>query len=178
MNLFQDRTPYSGSPVGNSLGFMPLDNSLCVLSRFLLDGEGTYEEERNMRFSLSKPKEITWGMKRIWESKMGTPSSARIIQDVDMELKALKIVYRANGSAVEGIADRNGNIRKVVGEGKIVSWEVHGPKARGASSNSPKRYSCTVICWSCVWRKTQHHWVLPWHNCFLRLENSRCEVTR
>ena len=55
MNGLQDGTPYSGRPVDNSPEFMPLDNSLnrdilhslrfhCVLSRFVLDGEGTYEE--------------------------------------------------------------------------------------------------------------------------------------
>ena len=45
----------------------------------MLDGEGTDEEERNMRFSFSTPREIARGMKRVWDSKMGTPSSARII---------------------------------------------------------------------------------------------------
>ena len=40
---------------------------------------------------------------------MGTPSSARIIEDVDLELKALEIFYRVNGDAVEGLADRNGH---------------------------------------------------------------------
>ena len=105
---------------------MSLDNTLnrdilhsfrfhCVLSRFLLDGEGTDEEERNMRFILSTPKEIARGLKRIWESKMGTTSSARIIQDVNLALKALEIVYRANGAEVEGMADRNRHRRKVVG---------------------------------------------------------------
>ena len=53
---------------------------------------------------------------------MGTPSSARIIQDVDLALKALEIVYSANGADVEGLADRNRHIRKVVGEGKSFSW--------------------------------------------------------
>ena len=78
MNGFQDGTPYAGRPVGNSPEFMPLDNSLnrdilqslrfhCVLGRFFLDGEGTDKEERNMRFSFSTPKEITIGLKRIWE---------------------------------------------------------------------------------------------------------------
>ena len=43
---------------------------------------------------------IARGIKRIRESKMGTPSSASIIQDVDMALKALEIVYHANGTAV------------------------------------------------------------------------------
>ena len=52
----------------------------------------------------------------------GTPSSDRIIQDFDLALKALVIVYRKNGAAVEGIADRNGHRRKEVGEGKRVSW--------------------------------------------------------
>ena len=54
MDGFQYRTPYAGRPVGNSPDFMPLDNRLnrdishclrfhCVLSRFVLDGEGTDE---------------------------------------------------------------------------------------------------------------------------------------
>ena len=46
---------------------------------------------------------------------MGTPSSVRIIQDVDLALKALEIFYRTNGAAVEGLDDRNGHIRKLVG---------------------------------------------------------------
>ena len=86
---------------------MPLDHILnrdilhslrfnCVLSRFRLDGKGKDKEERNMRFSFYTPREISQGLNRIWESKLGTPSLDRIIQDIDMELKALEIVYRAN----------------------------------------------------------------------------------
>ena len=142
MSVLQDGTPYDGRPVGNIPEFMPLYNSLnrdilhslrfhCVLSRFLLDGEGTYEEERNMRFSFYAPKEITRGLKRIWESKLGAPSSARIIQYVNLALKALEIVYRANGDAVEGLADRNGHRRKVVGEGNSVSWGGSRTKVKG-----------------------------------------------
>ena len=67
MNILQDGTPYDGRPVGTIPEFMPLDNSLnrdilhslhfhCVLGRFLLDGEGTEEEESNIRFSFSTPK--------------------------------------------------------------------------------------------------------------------------
>ena len=37
---------------------------------------------------------------------MGTPSSVRIIKDVDLMSKAMEIVYRANGAAVEGLADK------------------------------------------------------------------------
>ena len=50
-----------------------------------------------MQFSLSTPREIARGMKRIWESKMGNPSSARMIEDVDLALKALEIVYLKMG---------------------------------------------------------------------------------
>ena len=88
----------------------------------MLDGEGTDKEERNTRFSFSTPKETTRGLNRIQESKMVTPSLARIIQDVNLALKALEIVYHANGDSVEGLADRNVHIRKVVCEGKSVSW--------------------------------------------------------
>ena len=52
---------------------------------------------------------------------MGTPSLARIIQDVNLALKALEIVYRTNAAAVEGMDDRNGHIRRVVCEGENVS---------------------------------------------------------
>ena len=52
---------------------------------------------------------------------MGTPSSAWIIQDVDLALKALEIVYCVNGTAVEGLADRTGHRRKVAVKGKSVS---------------------------------------------------------
>ena len=121
---------------------MPLDNGRnryslhslrlhCVLSRFLLDGEGTDKEERNTNFSFSTPKEITRGMKRIWESKMGSPSSERIIQDVDLAMKALEIGYRANKSTVKGLYDRNGHRQKVVGEGERVILGGAWTKGKG-----------------------------------------------
>ena len=53
---------------------------------------------------------------------MGTPSSVRIIEDVDLALKALGIFYHANGASVEGLAYINGHTCKEVGEGKSVSW--------------------------------------------------------
>ena len=62
---------------------------------------------------------------------MATPSLVRIIQDVDLELKALEIFYGANGAAVEGLADRNGQRQKLVGEGKSVSWGVARTKGKG-----------------------------------------------
>ena len=53
-----------------------------------------------MCFSYSTLREIVRGLKCMWDSKMGTPSSVRIIEDVDMALKALEIVYQANDAAV------------------------------------------------------------------------------
>ena len=61
-------------------------------------------------------------LKCIRDSKLGTPSSATIIEDVDLAIKALEIVYHANGAIVEGLADRNRYKCKEVGEGKSVSW--------------------------------------------------------
>ena len=43
---------------------------------------------------------------------MGTNSSSRIIEDVDLVLKALEIVYCANSASVEGLADINRHICK------------------------------------------------------------------
>ena len=77
---------------------------------------------------------------------MRTPSSARIIQDFDMALKALDIVYRANGAAIEGLADRNDHRHKVVGEGKSVSWDGAQTKGKGRECKLTKRCSCKVIC--------------------------------
>ena len=69
INVLQDGTPYSGRPVGNILKFMPLDNSLnrdilhslcmhSVLRCYIVDREETNEEERNICFSYSTPREI------------------------------------------------------------------------------------------------------------------------
>ena len=104
MNGLQNGTHYSGHPVFDSPEFIPLDNILnidifhslrfhCVSSRFVIDGEGTNTEERDMRFSFSTPKENFIGINCIWESKTETTSSARIIQDFDLALKALGIFY-------------------------------------------------------------------------------------
>ena len=53
---------------------------------------------------------------------MGTPSSVRIIEDIDLALKALEIVYCSNGAAFERLTKRKGHRCKEVGEGESVSW--------------------------------------------------------
>ena len=62
---------------------------------------------------------------------MGKPFSVKMIKYVDLALKALEIVYHTNGSASDGLADRNGHRRKEVGEGKSVSWVGAGTKGEG-----------------------------------------------
>ena len=84
-----------------------------------------------MCFSYSAPREIARGLKRIWYLKMGTPSSVSIIEDVDLDLKALEIVYQENGAAVEGLVDRNGHRKKELGKGKSVSWGGAQTKGKG-----------------------------------------------
>ena len=70
---------------------------------------------------------------------MGTPCSERIIQDIDLALKALEIVYRSNGDAVEGLAGRSGHRRKVVGRGKRVSCGGARTKGEGRECELTKK---------------------------------------
>ena len=77
---------------------------------------------------------------------MGTPCSERIIQDVDLELKVLEIVYRSNGAAVEGLSDRSGHRRNLVGKGKSVSCGGARTKGESCKCELTKICSSTVIC--------------------------------
>ena len=91
-----------------------------------------------MWFSYSTPREIARGLKRIWDTKIGTTSSVRIIEDVDLALKTLEIDYWANGAAVEGLEDRNMHKKKEVGKGKSVSWGVELTKGDGCECKLTK----------------------------------------
>ena len=68
----------------------------------------------------------------------GTPSSSRIIEDVDRALEVLELVFRINGAIVEGLADRNGHIRKEVREGKSASWGGARTKGEGCECKLTK----------------------------------------
>ena len=57
---------------------------------------------------------------------------------MDLALKALEIVYLANWAAVEGLADRDGHGRKVVGAGKSVSWGGARTKGKGRECERTK----------------------------------------
>ena len=54
-------------------------------------------------------------------------------------MKTLEIVYLANGAAVEGLVDRNGHRRKVVGEGENVSWVGARTKGKGRECELTKK---------------------------------------
>ena len=85
-----------------------------------------------MRSSYSTPREISRGLKRKQYSKMGgTPSSDRVIEDIDRALEELKIFFCANGASVEEIAGSNVHRRKELGKGKIVSWGGARSKGEG-----------------------------------------------
>ena len=92
-----------------------------------------------MCFIFSTLREIAQGLKRLWDSIMGTPSSARIIQDVDLALKVLESVYRENGAAVEGLDDRNGHRRKVLCKGKSVRCGGARTKGEGCECELSKK---------------------------------------
>ena len=88
----------------------------------------------------------------------GTPSSSRIIQDVDLALKALEIFYHANGAAVEGLADRNGRIRKEVGGGKSVSWGGARTKFEGRKCELTKNmFFHNDLLQLCLKKKPGYH---------------------
>ena len=55
------------------------------------------------------------------------------------------MVYLANGAAVEGLADRNGHRRKVVGEGKRVSWGGARFKGKGRECELTKKMFIAVL---------------------------------
>ena len=128
---------------------------------------------------LPNPREIARRLKRIWDSKMGTPSSVKIIEDVDLALKALEIVYRANGAAVEELADRNGHIKKGVGKGKSFSWGGARTKGEGREYELTKKMffhsDLLKLCHKKKWEITEF---FPGTTVFLRLKNSRCELMR
>ena len=149
---------------------MPSDNSLngdilhslrmhISFSRYIVDGEETNKEERNMCFSYSTQREIARGLKRIWDLELGTPSSVRIIKDVDLVLKALEIFYRTNGAAAEGIADRYGHRKKDLGKGKSVSWGGAQTKGKGRECELTKFFffhsEFLTLCHEKKWKITE-----------------------
>ena len=120
------------------------------------------EEERKLCFSFSTPREIAQGLKRLWDSKMGTPSLARIIQDVDLALKALENFYRENGAVVEGLTDRSGHRRKMVGKGKSVRCGGARTKGEGRECKLAKNMPFhSDLLKSCLMKRRKISYFFP-----------------
>jgi hypothetical protein len=112
-NDLNKHTTYHDRPVGNSPEFMPLDNSLnndiksshyhhCAVTAHLPIND-------NRRHSMATPKTIDRGIRRIWDNPDGPPSSKRIVHDCIQAIEAMALVYKAKGSIVPGLCNRNGN---------------------------------------------------------------------
>ena len=109
---------------------------------------------------------------------MGIPYSASIIQDVDLALKALEIFYRTNGDEVEWMADRNGHIRKVVGEGKSVSWGGARSKGKGRECELTKNMFLHSDFLKLCLKKITTSLSFSLTSLFFLFENLRCELMR
>ena len=108
---------------------------------------------------------------------MGTPSQAQIIQDVDLALKALEIFYRANGAAVEVLVDRNGHRRKVLGEGKNVSWGGARTKGKWRECKLTKKmFLHSDMLKLCLKKKRKINEFFPDATVFYELGISRCKL--
>jgi hypothetical protein len=66
-------------------------------------------KENAKKFSMATPKLGTNAYLRVLE---GSPSSKRIVQDVNKVIESMKEIYDAKGCLVEGLGDRNG-VRRV-----------------------------------------------------------------
>ncbi|NCF93533.1 MAG: hypothetical protein GWQ05_21640 [Verrucomicrobiaceae bacterium] len=117
LGLNDDVGNFGGRPVGASPEFMPLDASLnkdihesvsrhCILSRFAMR---KLNEDDPRRFRMTSPTEAENAYKRVLDPENGVaPSSKRIIEDIDGVWAAMKIVVKAKGAYVQGLAERTG----------------------------------------------------------------------
>ena len=76
---------------------------------------------------------------------MGRPSSVRIINDVDLALRVLEILYRANSAVVEGLVDRNGHRKKEVCKVNSVSWGGTQTKGEGRKCKLTKNIFVFIV---------------------------------
>jgi hypothetical protein len=96
--------------MGDSPELMPLDSSLF---NDLIEGIGsnvcaTGAMERGMGYSMGTPNDAWKAMTAVWKT---TPSSARIVEDVDRFLIALERIIEEEGAYVEEFDARKGHRR-------------------------------------------------------------------
>ena len=90
-----------------------------------------------------------------------------------MALELLEIVYRANESAVEGVADRNGHIWKVLGKVNSVSWVDARTKGEGREYELTKNVSLNSDLLKFFLKKKHKITEFSLTQICLRLENLR-----
>jgi len=116
-------TDFAGKPVGNSPELMPLDCSLnkdlddAVMRHILLSAHLKKDDER--KFSLATIKSGARAYRLLWDPAHGphggSPTTDRILNDINKVLTSLRAIYDANGRIVEGLGNRNGR-RNLVNE--------------------------------------------------------------
>ena len=109
---------------------------------------------------------------------MRTPSSARSIEDVDLVLKALKLFYRKNGAAVEGLTDINKHRIKDVGEGGSFSWVCAQTKGEGCECELTKKMFFHSDFFQLCLEKKGRSLSSSLTQLFFTIKNSRCERIR
>ena len=104
-------TIFWGRPVGNSLEFMPLDNSLnrdvIMCHRYYCTVTYHLHNDDKRTFSLLTPWSIAQRIKWVMQHESGCPSPSRIQKDCQLATKYMVMVYCNNGKIVPGLADRN-----------------------------------------------------------------------
>jgi hypothetical protein len=110
---FEDLKVYVGCPVGNSPELMNCDSSLnkdvheCVDRHITATSDFDKEDER--KFSLSTPKNGADVYLQILDPDTGIcPSSARIMQDTEKVILALKEIHGNDGTIIDDINNRPG----------------------------------------------------------------------
>jgi len=166
-------TCYEGRPIGNSPEMMPLDASLNKdvddgVHSHIVFTEGLASEDPR-KFCMTTPLKGSFAYRRVWNSPVivgvengvidpgGTPSSKRIIQDIDKFTTSCMSIYKHKGTVVPGLGTRNGhrNEAEAKNRGQVggartkkpdsVSTKFIHPDARGSRQNlllaSKKRFN-------------------------------------
>ena len=101
---------YKDRLMGDSPELMPLDSSLFndFIEGIAMNVVATGLMERGIKYSMGLPDDAWRTMCAVWET---TPTSCRIMQDIDRFSKALDNIIAAEGSYMEEYDGRHGHRR-------------------------------------------------------------------
>ena len=101
---------------------MPLDMSLNNDIQLSLPLHYTItdhlDKDNERKFSMATPKMIAKGIQQLSGHDGNVPSSRRIMQDCDLALHAFRVVYRAGGKMIPGLANQSGHRNHTEGRNK------------------------------------------------------------